>query len=155
MTQHLTVPDTFLTLLKAETVAAEAAEGEFRRSYYEQLQALERARSFAHRRLHFAEKLTAAIDGAEDDAQAIAAGARLLAEEFGLEAANPAHQPVFEAFRAVSDAVDTVLNCEGEPNPALVRDALKTFETWYETRSGQPLFALYDVYVQQTPVVDF
>jgi hypothetical protein len=147
--------DTFIQRLEASAAAAEREEAEFRASYRDRLEQLERQRSFAHRRAAFARKLAASVDGAEDEAAAMAAGNRLLFEEFGLSEANPAHRPIVAEFSKVADEADTALNCEGEADHAAVLAALAAFEAWYEARTGIAFYALYDVYMPQTPVVDF
>ncbi len=149
------MPDTYLARLQADAFAADKAEGEVRKEYIARLTSLERERVFANRRLHMMQALSAAIEGADDEAKALAASDAVLTEEFGLSGGNDGHKVVIERFRTVSDAIDAVLNCEGEPDHAAVLTALAEFEGWYLDRTGKPFMALYDVYVQQTPVVDF
>lgn len=149
------MPETFLTRLAHAASVADKAESDFRESYAVRLAALERDRVLANRRHHFMRTLAAAVEGADDQAGAIGAGARVLAEEIGLDPSNDGHRAVVERFALVSDAVDTLLNCEGEPDHGAVIAELETFEAWYLARTGQPFFALYDVYTPQTPVVDY
>lgn len=148
-------PETYLTRSAAAAREAELAETDFRRRYTEELAAFEKKRINAFRRNTLLKALSSAIEGAEDEKAAFAAGERVLTEEFGLEASNEAHKPILEAFRPVSDAIDTILNCEDEPDHEAVLTALETFEKWYEARSGTPFMALYDSYSPETPVVDF
>lgn len=149
------LPDTYLARLNAAAEAAGRAEDDFRKSYASQLQALERARVFANRRFNLVRELSRAIEGADDGPAAIKAGERILAENFSLSGSNPAHTEILAAFARVSDEIDTALNCEGEPQPDVVLQSFAEFEQWYEARTGTPFMALYDVYVPQTPVVDF
>lgn len=149
------MPDTYLARLDQLAFAADCAEAELREDYIARLASLERERVFANRRVHLVKALSAAIEGADDEAAALAASDAVLTEEFGLSGANENHKPIIARFRAVSDAIDAVLNCEGEPDHDAVLAALAAFEDWYQDRTGKPFMALYDVYVQQTPVVDF
>lgn len=148
-------PETFLDRLAAQARQAEAAEADYRADYRATLDRLERERAYANRRLRFVRKLAAAIDDAGDQDAALAAGDRLLNEEFGLTPHNPAHAATLSAFRTVSDEVDTALNCEGEPDHSTVMQRLAAFEADYEARTGVAFFALYDVYMPETPKVDF
>ncbi len=148
------MPDTYLTRLDEAARSAETLETEFRQSYASRLAALERDRVFAFRRLNLLRALSAAIEGADDEKAAIAAGVRVLRDEIGLSEGVEGHKAVIDRFAPVSDAVDTALNCE-EPDHEAVLNALKAFEDWYQARTGQPFLALFDTYVPQTPVVDF
>lgn len=147
--------ETFLSRLADDAAAGDRAEAELRREFGERLAQVERERVFANRRLHLMRCLAAAVEGAEDDAAALAAGDRVIEAEFGLSRASEAHGVIMDRFRPVADAVDTLLNCEAEPDHAAVLGALASFEQWYEAHTGKPFLALYDVYRAQTPVVDF
>lgn len=148
-------PPTFLDLLRADATEAQAAELACRTRFAQEVEALERARVFAHRRIALAQALAHAIEGAEDDAAAWAAGERVLAEEVNLLRGTEAHEPLIDAFRPVIDAIDTLLNCEDEATQDSVLAALMTFEAHYKTVTGHEFLALYDVYRPETPVVDF
>lgn len=145
----------FLDLIRAEAARCDAAEAECRARFAEELRTLERARVFANRRAALLGALAAAVEGAEDDAAAYAAGERALEEETTLSRAYEAHHPHIEAFRPVIDAIDTLLNCEDEATQQSVLDALAAYEADYKSRTGNDFLALYDVYRPETPVVDF
>ncbi len=149
------LPETYLTRIAVAAREAENAEAEFRKSYTERLGALERARVFAHRRHALLKALSSAIEGADDLDAAFRAGELVLEQEFGLSSSSEAHKAILLAFRPVSDEIDTILNCEDEPDHSSVISALEEFERWYEAHTGSQFMALYDVYVQATPVVDF
>ena len=147
--------ETYLTRLAGAASDSDRAEADLRREFGERLAVVERERVFANRRLHLMRALSAAVEGADDDAAAHAASDRVLNEEFGLGRGSEAHAAIMDRFRIVADTVDELLNCEGEPDHAGVIAALASFESWYEGHTGKPFMALYDVYRTQTPVVDF
>ncbi len=153
-------PDTYLTLFSAAAQHAEQQEDQFRKGYASELQRLERERAFAHRRHGLMQRIGRALDGGTDGEQARQAVERVLAQEFGLDPAIEAHQPILEAFHAVSDAIEATWikdppDSRPMADPATVPAALAAFEAWYLARTGTPFMALYDVYVQETPVVDW
>lgn len=150
-----TLPDTYLSRFAADAAEAEREENEFRRGYAARLATLERTRVFANRRHALVKALSAAIEGAEDAAAALKASERVLEQEFGLSPDSPAHQPILASFGSVADEIDKILNREDEPDHGRVVAAISEFERWYQERTGSPFMALYDVYVQATPVVDF
>lgn len=146
-------------LLHLETAAADAsrAEDDYRLSHAERLRLLERERTFAYRRLNLVRDLVAAVRGTEDGDAAVAAAEALLAREFGLGRSSEAHRAVLDRFARVVEALDLCVNGDPEEKVDIdaVLKALADFEAWYEARGGSPFLALYDVYVPQTPVVDF
>jgi hypothetical protein len=146
-------------LLHLGTAAAEAslAEDEYRRNHAERLRVLERSRVFAYRRLNLVRDLVAAVRGTEDGDAAVAAAETVLSREFGLGRGSEAHRAVLDRFVPVIEALDLAVNGDEEDRVGIdtVLKALADFEAWYEARGGSPFLALYDVYVPQTPVVDF
>ncbi len=147
--------ESFLDLLRAAAAGAAAAETALRARFSQEIRGLERARVFASRRLALVTALAQTIEGAQDEAEAFAAGERALAGETGLCRANSVHGEHLDAFRPVIDAIDSVLNCEDEVAPASVLEALAAFERDYAARMGSEFLELYDVYRPETPVVDF
>ena len=130
-------------------------EAEFRDNYYATLKRLERARVLAHRRHDLVGKVSRAVmdAGAEDDVRARVA--QVLRDETGLSPANEAHAVVIERFHAVTDALVAMLEPESETIGGAAIAEVEAFETWYRERTGQEFFALCDVYVPETPRVDF
>lgn len=151
----MTVPETYLTLLQEAVVVADRAETQFRKSYVDRLRALEIERVFANRRLHFIQALSDALSGVADAEKCALAGDRVLDAEFSLTLTNPNNAIIIERFRPVSQAIGATLSAEGEADHGAVLAQLADFENWYQRHTSQPFMALYDVYVQQTPVVDF
>jgi len=151
----MTVPETYLTLLQEAVVVADRAETQFRKSYVDRLRALEIERVFANRRMHFIQALSDALSGVADAEKCAFAGDRVLDAEFSLTLTNPNNAIIIERFRPVSQAIGATLSAEGEADHGAVLAQLADFENWYQRHTSQPFMALYDVYVQQTPVVDF
>jgi hypothetical protein len=150
--------DTYLSLFATAARNAEQAENIFRKGYATELERLERERAFAHRRHGLMQAIGVALSEEGEDGTVQRAVRRVLAQEFGLEAEREAHQPILEAFDAVSAAITASIRPADdapEPDPSTVQVALAAFEEWYFARTGTPFMALYDVYVQETPVVDW
>ncbi|MCP8937562.1 hypothetical protein NK718_03470 [Alsobacter sp. SYSU M60028] len=147
--------DGFLDRLRQAAASARDAEDAFRRGYAERVRVLERERVFAHRRSGLLEAVAAAVAGAADADEAARRGRDALAQKTGLSGANEAHKVILDRFSPVTEAIDEALNCEGEPDHDAVLARLAEFEDWFAARSGQPFLALFDVYAQETPVVDF
>jgi hypothetical protein len=153
-------PETYLSLFSGAARQAEQAEAAFRRGYAAELQRLERERAFAHRRFGLMQAIGRSLEEITESAEGRATVHRVLAREFGLDAAREAHRPILEAFDTVSDAILASMKTGDTADgtlidPAAVPIALAAFEAWYLSRTGTPFMALYDVYVPETPVVDW
>ena len=140
----------FLSALAEAAAAAELEERAYRDSYYRRLAALERARVFAHRRADLLAKVARAIASLSPDGDVRAAATTVLHEEVGLLPGNEGHRIVIERFHEVTEAIAGLH--KGEEADAL--DALRDFEDWHRARGGE-FFALFDVYMPETPRVDF
>ena len=149
--------DDILRHLETAAAGASRAEDDYRRSHADRLKLLERDRVFAYRRLNLVRDLIGAIRGAEDGDAAVSAAEALLRREFGLSREREAHATVLERFVPVTEALDLMVNGDEEERVGsdVAAKALATFEAWYEAHSGTPFLALFDIYVTQTPVVDF
>ena len=130
-------------------------ESEFRDNYYTTLKRLERSRVLAHRRHDLVGKVSRAVAGAGEEDDVRARVALVLRDETGLAPASEAHAVVIERFHAVTDALIAMLDPESEAKGDAVIAEVEAFETWYRERTGQEFFALCDVYVPETPRVDF
>lgn len=135
--------------------AAGEAEAAFRASFRPRLEALERERSFAYRRMNMvADMARAALDaGARDTAAAMALS--LVAVEFHLEAGREAHARIFDGLRPVAEAVAALaFPAESEAAPDIAAE-LARFETWYEAEFDSPFLARADLPAVTTPLTDW
>lgn len=148
-------PETFLATLDQGAKSAKAEEAEFRASYATRVAQLERTRVLAFRRLHLMRAVTQAIEGADNEEEALARAKAACIEALNLDRRMEKHMAVAARFTPVAEAIDEAVNCEGEPDHQAVLTALTAFETWYEGETGQSVYAILDVYVPETPVVDF
>jgi hypothetical protein len=125
----------FLSTLEAAAHAADAEETAFRREAAARIDILERARTFAFRRLNVVRAMADAARRAPDPEASVAAQLERLSTlaacidaEVRANAAAPAGEPCAE---------------------------LASFEDWYAERFGSPFWAVFDRYSPETPVVDF
>ncbi|MBS0536061.1 MAG: hypothetical protein JSR72_18565 [Proteobacteria bacterium] len=151
----MTPASSFLDALKAAADDAARAEDDFRREVAERTKALERERSFAHRRLNFMRAVADAVASAEDEAVAVAAANAVVQAKLGWASDSEARSEVLTAFAPVAKIVFASLDPEsGAPAPDVVA-ALRDFESWYATTRGSPFWVLFETYMPETPRVDF
>ena len=128
-------------------------ETAYRRESARKIEALERSRAFAYRRLNLIRKV---VDTARDEADAkIAADARIAAAfvEIGwiggsLAELDEKGREAEAKFRPVADAI-------GTGDEAAMLAALAAFEAWFAERYGRDFCSVFDRYVPDTPKVDF
>jgi hypothetical protein len=143
--------------LQAAAQAAEENEKRFRASLRPRLEALERERVFAFRRLNLVVDM--ARKAARQDAFDTAAAAVIafVAAEFALERGRDRHETILSRLSSVAEAV--ALTTHPAPDEdAVVPDvaaALATFEAWYRTETGAYFLARADIAVPETPLTDW
>lgn len=153
----MTEPLAFLTTLEAAASAADAEERSFRRETAARIETLERARTFAFRRLNVLRAMAEAASRAPDSATSIAAQLSLIRDRLGWAGADG------ETPRAILDQLTPLAACVDAGvrtgTAASVTDDLSAelarFESWYSERFGNEFWALFDRYSPETPVVDF
>jgi hypothetical protein len=153
----MTQPLAFLMTLEAAASDADAEERSFRREAAARIETLERARTFAFRRLNVLRAMAEAASRAPDSATSIAAQVGLIRDRLGW-----AH-PEGETPRAVLDQLSPLAACvdagvRAGTAAGMAEDLsaeLARFEGWYAERFGHEFWALFDRYSPETPVVDF
>lgn len=166
-----TAAETLIARLQAECTAAEAAERSVRASVDAQIQAAERARAFAWRRLSALSDMARVAALEPDRELAVERQLEVLFREIGWiegdlaelgEGARPLLdwlRPIAEALHAEAHPVPVDAEGEGEaPEPPVVADpvaAFRAFEAWYEAERGTAFLQVYDRYMPPTPVVEF
>jgi hypothetical protein len=153
----MTQPSAFLITLEAAASAADAEETAFRREAAARIQQLERARTFAFRRLNVLRAMAEAASRAPDSETSIAAQLALIRDRLGWAGADG------ETPRAVLDQLAPLAACVDAgvragttaSTPEDLSAELVRFERWYTERFGNEFWALFDRYSPETPVVDF
>jgi len=167
--------ETLIARLQAECTAAEAAERSVRASVDAQIQAAERARAFAWRRLSALSDMARVAALEPDRELAVERQLEVLFREIGwidgslaelAESARPLLdwlRPIAEALHA--EAHPLPVDAEGDaeadgkaPEPPVVSDpiaAFRAFEAWYEAERGTAFLQVYERYMPPTPVVEF
>jgi hypothetical protein len=153
----MTEPLAFLTTLEAAARDADAEERSYRREAAARIETLERARTFAFRRLNVLRAMAEAASRAPDPATSIVAQLGLLRDRLGWAGAEG------ETPRAVLDQLAPLAACvdagvRAGTAASVTEDLaaeLGRFERWYSERFGNEFWALFDRYSPETPVVDF
>lgn len=163
--------ETLIARLQAECTAAEAAERSVRASVDAQIQAAERARAFAWRRLSALSDMARVAALEPDRELAVERQLEVLFREIGWidgslaelgEGARPLLdwlRPIAEALHAEAHPLPADAESDGEaPEPPVVADpiaAFRAFEAWYEAERGTAFLQVYERYMPPTPVVEF
>src|SRR5260221_13888460 len=155
-------PPSFLDTLKQAADRATAAESDFRREIAERTKALEGERSFAFRRLNLMRAIAEIVAGAEGEEIAVAGATAVLRAKLGWTSDSEARDAVMSRFAPVAQAMFASLSPE-RAAPAAGEERLDTdvikaladFEAWYSESHPGPFWSLFDVYMPETPVVDF
>jgi len=143
--------------LQAAANDAEAAEAAFRRNAAARIAALEQERAFAFRRVNFMRAIADAVSPAEDEKAAVAHASAALRARLGWTSDSEARTAVLARFAGVAEALfRAYVSDEGrQADPADIRAALASFETWYAETHAKPFWAMFEHYVPETPLVDF
>lgn len=170
-----TAAETLIARLQADCTAAEAAERAVRASVDAQIQAAERARAFAWRRLSALSDMARVAALEPDRELAVERQLESLFREIGwidgsLAELGEGARPLIDWLRPIAEAlhaeahpmpVDAPGDAKGEgeaPEPAVLADpiaAFRAFEAWYEAERGTAFLQVYERYVPPTPVVEF
>lgn len=154
----------FLRTLEAAASQAAAAETAYRRDSAARIKELERARSFAFRRLNLVQAVAAAVARAESEELAVAGGLAILRSKLGWSNDTEARSAALTQFAPVVKALfalrpkDPAADPEVPPTapPAAdVLDALSAFEAWYEATHRASFWTLFEQPIPEMPLVDF
>ncbi|MBX9942805.1 MAG: hypothetical protein K2Y40_01885 [Reyranella sp.] len=157
--------ESLIARLQADCTAAEAAERSVRASVEAQIQAAERDRAFAWRRLGALSDMArvAALESDRDVAverQLVALFREIGWIETDLSELGEGARPLLDWLRPIAEALYAAAHppADAEAEPSLVADpiaAFRAFEAWYEAERGTPFLQVYERYVPPTPVVEF
>ena len=167
-----TAAETLIARLQADCTAAEAAERSVRANVEAQIQAAERTRAFAWRRLSALSDM-ARVAALEPDREiAVERQLEALFREIGwiegsLAELGEGARPLLDWLRPIAET----LHAEAHPAPAEsdganvqpAREppltdpiaAFRAFEAWYEAERGEAFLQVYERYMPATPVVEF
>jgi hypothetical protein len=152
----------FLDDLKRAADGQSAAEEAFRREIAARTKALENERAFAFRRLNLMRAIADVVAGAEGEEIAVAAATAVLRAKLGWSEDSEARDAVVSRFAPVAVAMYASLSPEiaaapdKKETPAPdVLGALAEFEAWYAETHPNPFWILFEVYMPETPRVDF
>lgn len=169
--------ETLIARLQADCTAAEAAERSVRASVDAQIQAAERARAFAWRRLSALSDMARVAALEPDRELAVERQLEALFREIGwieggLAELSEGARPLLDWLRPIAETLHAeahpVPADSGDANPPRALDppvadpplgdpiaAFRAFEAWYEAERGEPFLQVYERYMPATPVVEF
>lgn len=142
-------PDTAVSWFDRAADAAKAAEMAYRKAAATEIARLEKERVTAFRRVRLVRLLDDAARGADAIDEAVKRQWMRLCQEFGWNGEAAGEKAVFERLQPVCAALS------GEGDGKDIAAELASFEAWFEADRGVSFYALFDIYVQETPVVDF
>jgi hypothetical protein len=151
----VTVEAPFLAAFAAAAEEAGAAERDYRREASARIEALERERAFAFRRLNLMRSLATAIAAAESEEIAVANGQAMLREKIGWSADSESRSAVLSRFAPVAASAFASLRPGEGTAGSDVAKALAEFEAWYAETHTASFWMLFEQYMPETPVVDF
>lgn len=135
--------------------AARLAEDAYRREAAVRIDALARERTFAFRRLNLVRRLFTAVEGQEEPEGRAAAARAALRAAIGWAEEDERRRVILDRFQPILDRIAGVPAEDETLAEAPLPDLIRAFESWFEQETGNPFYALFDVYVPETPVVDF
>lgn len=146
----------FLQVLDTAAHEAAMAEKAYRREAADRIKLLERARSFAFRRLGLLQVMSDAVGRAESEEMAVANCLAILRAKLGwLSEDDEARSAVLTRFAPVAKAMFAHLQpAEEVPVPNVVEEMI-VFEAWYESSQSTSFWNLFDQPMVETPLVDF
>jgi hypothetical protein len=152
----VTQPPAFLATLEAAAHAADAEETTFRREAAARIETMERARTFAFRRLNVLRAMAEAAGRAPDPDASIAAQVGLIRDRIGWRRPeDETPRAVLERLAPLAASVDAEVRAGADADTGDSCAELERFERWYAERFGVPFWALFDHHSPETPVVDF
>lgn len=164
--------ETLIARLQAECTAAEAAERSVRANVDAQIQAAERARAFAWRRLSALSDMARVAALEPDRELAVERQLEVLFREIGwidggLAELSGSARPLLDWLRPIAEALHAeahpLARDGGASEPSVAVDApltdpiaaFRAFEAWYEAERGEAFLQVYERYMPATPVVEF
>lgn len=132
--------------------AAKVAETGYRRAAMTEIARLETERVTAFRRVRLVRMLEDAARGASNPDDATAHQRARLCKEFGWSGEAAGERVVLEQLKPVCAALYAMPVDEAS---SVILPRLRDFEAWFQSDRGVSFYALFDQYVQETPVVDF
>ncbi len=146
-------PETITTAFERAAVQAKHAEDIYRKQAATEIARLEAERLRAFRRVRLISILESAARATATGEDIYATQHRRLCHDLGWSGQSEAQVEVLDRLYDVCRAV------QPQAAPATATDTvqarLEVFEQWFLAHRKASFYALFDIYVQETPVVDF
>jgi hypothetical protein len=144
-----------LDALQAAANRAASEETAFRRESAQRIQALERGRSVAFRRLKLMQDVARFAERAESEELAVAGCIAILQTKLGWSSDSEARSEILSRFGGIAKAIFAQAQPEPEVPEPDVLAVLSDFEAWYAAQHGAAFWDLFDQPMLETPLVDF
>jgi hypothetical protein len=144
-----------LEVLQSAASGAASAETAYRREAAARIKQLERARSFAFRRINLLKPIVDAAARADSEEMAVAGSQAILRAKLGWPGDSEARSKVLTEFAKVAQALFANLHPAEDRASPDVLTVLTDFEAWYEAAHGAAFWDLFDQPMPETPLVDF
>lgn len=157
MTDTATTDDVLQALVQrfdAAAHAASVAEEDYRREATVRVKALERARSFAFRRLNLLKSVIAAMAGVEDEKEAETQAMAVFFREVNWNGASESQREVARRFLPVVNLLWLMRQDTRVTDIEAVEREFAAFETWFAENRNGPFLALMDGEVLELPLVE-
>ena len=150
----------WLGALATDADAALAAEKGFRADFARRVAELAELRAEAFRRANLMAAVVDGIAGSETEEKAVARGQAVLRRRLGWDSDSEARAEIVRRFAPVcsacflaeAEAPETGGEDASPPDPA---EELAAFEAWFRQARGGSFWALFEVEIPETPLVDF
>lgn len=149
----------WLDALATDADAALAAEKTFRADFARRVAELADLRAEAFRRRNLMAAVAEGMAGAEDEENAVARGQAVLRRRLGWSSESEPRAEIVRRFGPVCAACflagdEAPATGDGDP-PIDPAGELAAFEAWFRESRGGSFWALFEVEIPETPLVDF
>lgn len=134
--------------------AASAAEDSYRREATDRIKVLERARSFAFRRVNLLKSIAAAMTDAKDEEEAQAKASAAFFREVNWSGASETQREVARRFAPVVSLIWRMRQGDLTADIAALESELAFFENWFSENRNGPFLALMDGEILELPLVE-
>lgn len=153
--------DAYLDELNDAARDANVAEETYRKDALTRIKHLELERAYAFRRLNLIKVVASSMNGAKDEAEAIARASATFLSEIGWTGASEAQREVLGKFLPVIVALQEAAKAPADTGDAgsaadkpSIKQELAAFETWYAEKRNAPFLRLMEQEVLELPLVE-
>jgi hypothetical protein len=140
-----------------DRIAHDAAinEENYRKEAAARFRELEQDRAFGFRRLNLMRSVIAALDGCENEDDAILRGSAAFLRELGWSGTSETQQETLTSFSPVIVACWQATQSEApETGSAVIIEKLRAFEAWFAEHRNGPFLSIMEREIVELPLVE-